>query len=89
MDGSQLAKPPKNISVQFSEGVEPALSELTLLDNANSIVALNPTTFSDDKHGMTFSPVLPLAAGVYRVQWKALSQDGHPVSGEFSFTVSP
>ncbi|HEV7196058.1 MAG TPA: copper resistance CopC family protein [Pedococcus sp.] len=30
-----------------------------------------------------------LPAGAYRVDWKVTSDDGHPVSDTFSFTVSP
>ena len=33
----------------------------------------------------TFEPALP--NDVYTVQWNSISQDGHPLSGEFSFTV--
>ena len=29
-----------------------------------------------------------LTAGEYRVLWKTVSADGHPVSGEFSFTYA-
>lgn len=30
----------------------------------------------------------PLPAGSYKVTWRAISADGHPVSGAFSFTVA-
>lgn len=33
----------------------------------------------------TFEPALP--NDVYTVKWNSISQDGHPLSGEFSFTV--
>ncbi len=33
----------------------------------------------------TFEPALP--NDVYTVQWNSISQDGHPLSGEFNFTV--
>ena len=33
----------------------------------------------------TFEPALP--NDVYTVQWNSISQDGHPLTGEFSFTV--
>lgn len=32
-------------------------------------------------------PVAPAAAGVVTVQWRVVSSDGHPVSGEYTFTV--
>jgi methionine-rich copper-binding protein CopC len=30
----------------------------------------------------------PVPSGVYKVEWRALSTDGHKVTGDFSFTVS-
>ncbi|HXA62603.1 MAG TPA: copper resistance protein CopC [Streptosporangiaceae bacterium] len=30
----------------------------------------------------------PLAPGLYRVGWRVVAPDGHPVSGEYSFTVN-
>lgn len=33
----------------------------------------------------TFEPALP--NDVYTINWNSISQDGHPLSGEFSFTV--
>ena len=30
----------------------------------------------------------PLPSGAYHVAWRAISADGHPVQGEFRFTVS-
>ncbi|MER0239091.1 copper resistance protein CopC [Fulvimarina sp. MAC8] len=33
-------------------------------------------------------PESALAPGDYLVEWRGLSQDGHPMQGEFSFTIS-
>jgi hypothetical protein len=33
-------------------------------------------------------PVWSLRSGGYRVAWRAISADGHPVQGEFGFTVA-
>jgi len=35
------------------------------------------------------TPVALGPAGEYRVEWKIVSSDGHPVSDEFSFTYAP
>lgn len=34
-------------------------------------------------------PVSGLAAGTYTVNWRAIGDDGHVVSGSFGFTVDP
>ncbi|MEN3791986.1 copper resistance CopC family protein [Fulvimarina sp. MAC3] len=33
-------------------------------------------------------PESALVPGDYTVEWRGLSQDGHPMQGEFSFTIS-
>ena len=38
----------------------------------------------DDVH----QPVYPLHSGAYTVAWRAISADGHPVEGQFHFTVA-
>lgn len=34
------------------------------------------------------APAEPLAPGAYRIEWRGLSADGHPMQGAFSFTVA-
>ena len=34
------------------------------------------------------SPVAPLGGGEYRIQWRGLAADGHPMQGSFNFTVA-
>ncbi len=33
-------------------------------------------------------PVTSMGSGTYRVQWRVLAADGHPMTGEFAFTVA-
>jgi copper resistance protein C len=35
------------------------------------------------------TPVRPGAAGTYQVVWRIVSSDGHPVSGQYSFSYAP
>ncbi len=32
-------------------------------------------------------PIEPMGTGIYSISWRALGQDGHPIQGEFMFTV--
>lgn len=73
------------VSVSFSE---PVLDVAT----ANRIVVTGPAgTVNGDltikSKVITLTFPSPLPGGAYRVQWRAASSDGHPVSGTFSFTV--
>ena len=33
------------------------------------------------------APEAPLAPGAYMVEWRGMSEDGHPMQGSFGFTV--
>jgi methionine-rich copper-binding protein CopC len=79
---------PKEISVEFSEGLEPKFSSLTLLDDKGTVVSKVPSVLdpADNKH-MTLA--LPsLVPGVYTVKWVTASTDGHNLAGSYNFTVA-
>ncbi|CAM3625083.1 Copper resistance protein C [Bordetella sputigena] len=40
-----------------------------------------------DPKTMVVVPAQPLVPGTYRVEWRAVSSDTHPVTGNFSFQV--
>lgn len=85
-DGSVLSAPPESLAFSFPEAVR--LTAVRLYDSADSEIGLpGERDMSAAKERLILLP--PLAAGAYRVEWRALSADGHPVSGAFSFTVSP
>ncbi|GAB3599699.1 hypothetical protein GCM10027446_31950 [Angustibacter peucedani] len=75
---------PRAVSLTFGEAV---------LDvpTANRVVVTGPDgdvegTLAVDGAVMTLTFADPLPGGSYRVQWRAASDDGHPVSGRFAFT---
>ena len=83
-DGATV-KAPSAVSVTFSE---PVLN----VKGANRIVVTGPLggvagTFAVKGAVMRLSFAAPLPAGAYRVEWRAASDDGHPVSGRFAFTA--
>ena len=43
--------------------------------------------FNPDRPQEIYAPLPELAPGVYTVQWTAASDDGHEVSGTYSFSV--
>jgi len=78
---------PTEISMTFSEELEPKFSVIKLLDNTGAVVskgasALDP---ADAKH-MTL-PLPRLPAGVYTVQWTSSATDGHRLSRTYTFTI--
>ena len=84
--GSVLSVAPESLAFSFPEAVR--LTAVRLYDAADSEIALpGERDMKAAKERRILLP--PLVAGAYRVEWRALSADGHPVSGNLSFTVSP
>ena len=79
---------PTALSLTFSEGLEIKLSGATLKGSDGSAVSTGAPSLgpSDDKL-MTVPITDQLGAGVYTVEWHALSKDGHSTHGTYRFTV--
>ncbi|MGL4174010.1 MAG: copper resistance CopC family protein [Actinomycetota bacterium] len=73
------------VELTFSEKLLPTGS--TVIVTGSSGQVSQKLTLTGRK--LTSSFAQNLATGQYRVQWRAVSSDGHPISGEFQFTVSP
>lgn len=82
---SVLDSAPKALRLKFNEAVEPAFSKIALRNAANRDIALpKPAIVKADQMAV---PLPALPAGEYRVQWSAVSHDGHRSRGEFAFRV--
>ncbi len=79
---------PAEISVEFSEALEPKFSSLTLVDSMGMTVSKVPSVVdpADAKH-QTLAVPANLAPGVYTVKWVTTALDGHHLEGSYSFTV--
>jgi len=79
---------PSEITLTFSEKLitGEGATEVAVTDAAGASVANGPATV--DGAIVTQPLVAEAAAGAYHVVWKIVSSDGHPTSGEFSFTVT-
>jgi methionine-rich copper-binding protein CopC len=42
---------------------------------------------SSDPKTMLITPTAPLTAGTYKVEWRAVSSDTHPITGNVTFKV--
>lgn len=83
--GAVLSAAPKEIVLEYSEPLEPAFSNAEVRDSEGASVVAR-TEIS----GKTIHVVLkPLAPGLYRVIWHAVSVDTHRTQGAYSFTVKP
>jgi methionine-rich copper-binding protein CopC len=84
--GSHLAASPSLVRLVFSEAMEPALAQLLLVGADGQTTKL---ASSGDPHDVNaiIAPVSALAGGAYRLRWRVVSADGHPVEGSYTFTV--
>lgn len=85
---------PKELRLQFSEGVEEKFTKVSITSTAASgKTMIEPVpgiaTERADKKVLIVTPAAPLAAGEYKVDWHAVSVDTHKSEGSYSFSVSP
>ena len=85
---SVLPDSPERVTIRFTEPLEPALSEIRVLDAQGRRVDSGDSAVDpNDPHLMSVS-VEPLENGTYTVAWKNVSTvDGHRVRGAFVFSV--
>ena len=86
--GSTVSPPPAQVVINFTEGVEPAFSTITVQNAQGAQVATGkPHLAGGDTH-LTIA-VKPLPPGTYTVVWRATATDTHKTQGSFKFTVAP
>ena len=84
-DGDTVTEPLTEITLTFEGQIEQG-STFELIGADGTSVALESITVADGE--MTGTLAAPLESGDYIVQWNSISADGHPMEGEFSFTVA-
>jgi copper transport protein len=78
--------PPRVISVGFDEGVQIPPNALQMFDSSGKKVAIGPATHTNGDSVMS-ATVPKIPDGTYVVTWRAVSDDSHPVSGSWTFSV--
>lgn len=80
---------PSVIRLTFSEELTKQFSSVRLTNTDGDAVTLKSVPGAGDTE-LRAAPAAPLDPGLYTVWWIAVStDDGHKVSGSFSFTVKP
>ena len=78
---------PAQVSVFFTEGLEPKFSSLQLMDAQGAVVSKDKSVI-DPKDAKHMTLALPkLGPGTYRVHWMTEALDGHRMDGDYSFKV--
>ncbi len=85
--GGTVQAAPSEVTLRFSEKLEPKFSSVVVRDSAGKQVDKGDASV-DKADRMVIRVLLPpLEPGVYKVEWKAVSADTHKVNGDFTFKV--
>ena len=84
---SSLDALPAQLTLTFSGEIadDEGASVVEVTDAAGASLADGTPTVRDN---VLTQPLTGAASGAVKVLWKVVSSDGHPISGEFSFTVA-
>lgn len=75
------------VEVRFTEAVERQYTSLDIVNLHGESVAAGSVEFDAASTNVIRLPVTPLKDGIYTVNWRALSADGHTVRGGYLFSV--
>src|SRR3954449_8028566 len=78
--GNKVATAPREVTLWFTQKVEPAFSTITVTDSAGKRVDTGKTRVSGDQMSVSLRPG---DSGTYRVKWRVLSVDTHATDGSF------
>jgi methionine-rich copper-binding protein CopC len=82
--GNKVATAPREVTLWFTQKLEPAFSTISVTDSAGQRVDSGKTRVSGNQMSV---PLRAGGAGTYRVNWHVLSVDSHSTDGSFTFQV--
>jgi copper transport protein len=85
-----LNTPPTSVQLTYDEAVEPRFAIISVTSASGTQVTTGPVQRSPADPDTLVVPLRPsLPEGWYLVYWRAISVDGHPVQGAFTFAIGP
>jgi hypothetical protein len=88
--GTTVKTAPTEISITFTEEVEPKFSSIQVLDAGGRRVDDGAAHTAPDNEKLLSIGLKPLAPGTYKVIWHATAaDDSHKTKGSYEFTVKP
>jgi len=82
--GNTVATAPREVTLWFTQKLEPAFSSVTVTNSACQRVDTGKTRVSGNQMSVSLRSG---GAGTYRVNWRVLSVDTHRTDGNFTFRV--
>jgi copper transport protein len=86
----EFDNPPPNVQLTYDEAVEPRFAIISVTNASGQQVTAGPVRRSPANPDTLVVPLQAhLPEGWYLVYWRAISVDGHPVQGAFTYAVGP
>jgi copper resistance protein C len=82
--GNKVATPPREVTLWFTQKLEPAFSSVTVTNAAGQRVDSGKARVSGNQMSVSLRPG---GTGTYHVTWRVLSVDTHRTDGSFTFQV--
>jgi methionine-rich copper-binding protein CopC len=82
--GNKVAAAPREVTLWFTQKLEPAFSSITVTDSAGKRVDTGKARVSGSQMSVSLRSG---GSGTYRVTWRVLSVDTHATDGSFTFQV--
>jgi methionine-rich copper-binding protein CopC len=83
-EGSVVTTSPHDVALTFTDTLEAAFSKITVTDAGGAEVTEGKAQVNGNAMRIGLKP---LSAGVFRVNWRAISVDTHKSEGSFTFRV--
>jgi copper resistance protein C len=84
--GNKVATAPREVTLWFTQKLEPAFSNVTVTNAAGQRVDTGKPRVSGDQMSVSLRSG---GSGTYHVTWHVLSVDTHTTDGNFTFQVGP
>jgi copper resistance protein C len=84
--GSTLSVAPSQVLLEFDENVQTNFAVVNVIGPDGSTISTGDVSVTDNQVTAQVRP--PSGAGEYTVAWRVVSDDGHPVDGRFTYTLT-
>jgi len=86
VDGSSVASAPEAVSLQFNEDLQAEFATLSVVGPDGTQYQKGVVSAANGQISTAVSPLGPV--GDYRIGYRVVSDDGHPITGTVSFTLT-
>jgi methionine-rich copper-binding protein CopC len=86
---STVRTAPREVTIVFSEAVEPRFSRIEVADAHGARVDVGEVRVAPGDARRLSVVLRPIGPGRYTVTWHAVAVDAHKTQGRFTFTVAP